>query len=102
MKRGSTQPIIITIPGIDLTSAEWLIVSISRQCKLPLELSEDRLTVSYSDNSTIIAFELTQAESLTMDGTVTLDINWMLDGQRDGVIPQTVNFSFTLLNREVE
>ena len=46
MKRGSTTPITLTIEGIDLTGAEWLIVSIKRSSQGTLELTGDRLTVT--------------------------------------------------------
>lgn len=64
MKRGSTTPITITVDGIDLTGAEWLIVSVKRAVRPTLELSGDRLSVSYSEGATTIAFQLTQAGSL--------------------------------------
>ena len=77
-KRGSTSPITITIPGIDLTSAEWIIVSVQSQSGNAKEFPLDRLTVAYVNNSkTTIAFSLTQAESLALSGTATLDVNWM-------------------------
>lgn len=101
MKRGSTTPITITISGIDLTNAEWLIVSVKRAYKPNLELSGDRLTVTYSDNATTIAFALTQAESLGSGEAIGLDVNWMLDGVREGVIPQKFTLTDTYLNREV-
>ena len=100
-KRGSTSPITITIPGIDLTSAEWVIVSIQSQRGNAQEFPLDRLTVAYANNKTTIALALTQAESLALSGTATLDVNWMLDGFRDGIIPITVNITWTLLGREV-
>lgn len=101
MKRGSTTPITITISGIDLTNAEWIIVSVKRQYKPNLELVADRLTVAYSDDTTTIAFALTQDESLSNGEEFGLDVNWMLDGVREGVIPQTFTLTDTYLNREV-
>ena len=101
-KRGSTSPITITIPGVDLTSAEWLIVSIQKAGRATaLELNADRLSVTYSQSATLIAFELSQAESLSLEGNVEIDVNWMLDGNRDGIIPMSVVFTKTLLNRVV-
>ena len=41
MKRGSTTPITLTIEGIDLTGAEWLIVSIKRSSQGTLERSSN-------------------------------------------------------------
>ena len=103
MKRGDTTPITITIEGIDLTATEWLIVSLSRGgYKQPMELSGDRLTVTYGEGATTIALQLTQAESLACGASATLDVNWMLDGQREGCYPQVISLTNTLLNREVE
>lgn len=102
MKRGSTTPITITIDGIDLTGAEWLIVSVKRAARPNLELSGDRLSVSYSEGATVIAFQLTQAESLASGGSIGLDVNWMIDGVREGCVPQGFTLTDTYLNREVE
>lgn len=101
MKRGSTTPITITIRGIDLTGAEWLIVSVKRSHKPMLELKDDRLTVTYSDNATTIAFALTQNESLANGESLGLDVNWMIDGVREGVVPRTFSITNTYLEREV-
>ena len=101
-KRGSTSPITITIPGIDLTGAEWIIVSIRKTGRATaLELDLDRLSVTYSEGASVIAFELTQAESLSLRGSAEIDVNWMLDGNRDGIIPLSVSLIDTLLDREV-
>jgi len=102
VKRGSTTPIIITIDGVDLTNAEWIIVSVKSLYKPTIELSGDRLTVTYSDNATTIAFSLTQEESLANSSSIGLDVNWVLDGVREGVVPQTFDITNTYLNREVE
>lgn len=103
MKRGSTTPITITIDGIDLTGAEWLIISVKRAgSRSLLELSGDRLSVAYADGATTIAFQLTQAESLASGSSIGLDVNWMLDGVREGCVPQGVSLTDTYLNREVE
>ena len=101
MKRGSTTPITITIPGIDLTEADWLIVSVKRAFKPNLELTADRLTVTYSDDATTIAFALTQSESLDNGASVGLDVNWALHGVREGVVPQSIHLTETYLNREM-
>lgn len=102
MKRGSTTPITITVEGIDLTGAEWLIVSVRRAGKPTLELSGDRLSTSYAEGATTIAFQLTQAESLASGSSIGLDVNWMIDGVREGCVPQGVSLTDTYLNREVE
>ena len=102
MKRGSTTPITITVEGIDLTGAEWLIVSVKRAVRPTLELSGDRLSVAYADGATTIAFQLTQAESLASGSSIGLDVNWMIDGVREGCVPQGVSLTDTYLNREVE
>ena len=102
MTRGSTTPITITIDGIDLTGAEWLIVSVKRAVRPTLELSGDRLSVAYADGATTIAFQLTQAESLASGSSIGLDVNWMIDGVREGCVPQGVSLTDTYLNREVE
>ena len=103
MKRGSTPPITVTVPGVDLTGAEWVIVSLSRAGYKPaMELTGERLTVTYGDEATVIAFQLTQAESLALGPSTDVDVNWMLDGQRRGCVPQAVSLTRTLLNREVE
>lgn len=107
MKRGSTPPITITIPNVDVTGADWIIVSISRRgYKAAIELTGDRLTVTCDDSGTspvsVIALQLTQEESLMLGAAATVDVNWLKDGQREGIIPTGVSLINTLLNREVE
>ena len=50
----------------------------------------------------MVAFALTQAESLANGESISIDVNWMLDGVREGVVPQTLRQTNTFLNREVE
>lgn len=103
MKRGVTLPITLTIEGVDLTGADWLIVTLKPQYLAKIELGADRLSVASDGTDTTIVFALTEAESVALDtGLCEVDVNWSLDGQRNGVIPTNVNISKTLLTRVVD
>ena len=102
MKQGSTYPIIITVPGIDLSGADWIILSLKARMKPILEFTSDDMQIIFSDNSTTIRVALTQEQSLSLAGTIAVDLNWELDGIRSGCIPQTITMVDTLLKRVVE
>lgn len=109
VKRGTTYPIILKIPGVDLTDAQWLIVTLKPQAlsNLPtgskmIELNREDLSVDYQEETSIIAFELTQEQSLSLDSkTAEIDVNWMKNNIRGGVIPIEITIGKTLLTREV-
>lgn len=103
MKLGTTYPIIISVPGIDLSGADWIIVSIKPRMKPAIEFSRDEMLVVYADGVTTLTLRLTQAQSLALAvGAVTVDLNWEMDGTRGGCIPVAVNITDTLLKREVD
>ena len=103
MKQGTTYPITLTFEGIDLTSAEWVIVTIKPMNRLNIEITGDALNIAYGDGATTIAFALTQQESLSLPfGTVIVDCNWMIDGVRGGAHPTKISITENYLRRAVE
>lgn len=102
MKQGTTYPITLTIPDVDLTGADWVIVSLKTAYRETMEFTGDRLGIAYADEKTTIAFALTQAESLTLGSVAEVDCNWMLDGVRGGALPASINVRATLLKRVVD
>lgn len=102
MKRGTTYPITLTIPDIDLTAADWVIVSVKSINKSVIEFTGDQLGMVYEDEKTTVIFALTQAQSLALADAVQVDCNWMLGGVRGGALPITLNITSTLLQRVVE
>lgn len=101
MKRGSTYPIELTFNGIDLTAAEWLIVSIQPKGGGTLEFAMDELSVAYEDDVSTVTVTLTQEQSLACKRSIEIDCNWQIDGQRGGAIPEKVSMTDTLLGRVV-
>ena len=102
MKRGSTWPIEIDIAGVDLTEADWVIVSINQRMQPTLELNQDEVTIEAYDGWSKITISLTQARSLELlPGFVKIDVNWSLYGIRDGAEPRILEISGTLLTRAV-
>lgn len=102
MKQGTTYPIIITVPGIDLSGADWIIVSIKPRMRPGVEFGRDQMAVVATESETTLTVALTQAESLAMpEGNVVIDVNWMMDGIRGGCVPTTINITDTLLKRVV-
>lgn len=102
MKQGTTYPITLTIPGIDLTGADWVIVSLKNPDGTIFELTGEELGIAYGDGATTIAFALTQEQSLTLTTTVQVDCNWFMDGVRGGALPTSFRVINTLLRRVVE
>ena len=102
MKQGTTYPIIISVPGIDLSGADWVIVSIKARMKPAIEFERDEMLVVYADDVTTVTVHLSQAQSLALsEGSVTVDLNWEMDGIRGGCIPESIVMTGTLLKREV-
>lgn len=102
MKQGTTYPITLTIPNINLEEAEWLIVSMKSGSKTDLEFAKDEIGIAYADDATTIVITLTQEQSLSLANTVMIDCNWSINGVRGGAIPVTINTTGTLLQRVVE
>lgn len=102
MKRGSTYPIVLSFEGIDLTAAEWLIVSVQPKGGELMEFDLTALDVACEDDVTTVTVRLSQAQSLACRLSAKIDVNWQLDGQRGGAVPETVSFIDTLLGRVVE
>ena len=101
MKRGSTYPIVLSFEGIDLTAAEWLIVSIQPKGGELMEFDLTALDVACEDDVSTVTVRLSQAQSLACRLSAKIDVNWMLNGERGGAIPETLNITETLLTREV-
>lgn len=102
MKRGTTYPITITVPGRDLRQAAWIIVTFKPPYVPAFEFSRDELSLSSDGTDTVIALQLSQQQSLSLTGGgAKLDVNWELDGMREGTILSDFIVSATLLERAV-
>ena len=103
MKRGTTYPITLTIMGVDLTDADWVIVSIKPKGMNVYEFDREHMSLSSDGTDTVIVVQMTQEQSVPM-ATIecAIDCNWMLDGVRGGANPVSVPVSPTLLTRVVE
>ena len=101
MKRGSTYPIELTFEGINLTAAEWLIVSIQPKGGGTFEFAMDELSVAYEDDVSTVTVTLTQEQSLACERSVEIDVNWQIDGVRGGAEPLKMSITDTLLGRVV-
>jgi hypothetical protein len=101
MKRGSTYPIVLSFEGIDLTAAEWLIVSIRPKGSELMEFDLATLDVACEDDVSTVTVRLSQAQSLACRLSAKIDVNWMLNGERGGAVPETVSITDTLLGRVV-
>lgn len=103
MKQGTTYPIIITVDGVDLTGAEWIILSIKPHLRPMMEFSREDMLVAHTGNSTTLTLTLTQEQSIGMGyRKAVFDLNWMMDGIRGGCLPEVLDMSDTLLKRAVE
>lgn len=102
MKQGTTVPITLTIEGVDLTGADWVIVSLKCQDKSLIEIGQDQLAISCTDGDTTVVVALTQEQSLKLTPMVAVDCNWEINGVRGGAIPAMFRVTPTLLNRVVE
>lgn len=102
MKRGTTYPITITVPGRDLTQAAWIIVTIKPPYTPQIEFSREEMSISSDGTDSVIALQLSQLQSLSLTGGgAQLDVNWEMDGIREGCIPSDFIVSKTLLTRVV-
>ena len=102
MKQGSTWPIRIDIAGVDLSQADWVIVSVKQRMQPAMELNQDQVEIEPYDGGTQITLSLSEAQSLELrPGNVKIDVNWSLYGIRDGAEPRILGVSGTLLTRAV-
>ena len=103
MKRGATEPITLIVNGWDQTQAEWVIVSLKGKKFGTMEKTGEDLTVAYDGETSSVVFTLTQKESVSIDmNQCTIDLNWSIDGVRNGCVPTTISITPTLLTRVVE
>jgi len=102
-KRGTTDPITLNLNGIDLTNAEWLIVTVKPIGLPAIEFTKDKLSLASDGTNTVIIFRLNEEQSVGLDTeSITIDCNWMIDGSRGGATPVTFTIEPTLLTRVVE
>ena len=102
MKRGSTYPITVTLEGVDLTGADWIILSVKPAHGAAFEFSREQMSVTADEAGTVIAFQLSQEQSLALrGGGAEIDCNWSMDGQRAGSNPTSFVVGKTLLERAV-
>lgn len=102
MKQGTTYPIVITVPGIDLSGTDWIILSLKPDGRHAMEFGRDRMIVAYAGGKTTLTVQLTEEESVSINpGGVGVDLNWLLDGVRGGCVPQRIRITDTLLKRVV-
>ena len=109
MKRGTTDPLKITIKNIDLSDAEWVVVSV-RPTSIStrkftggsIDFDREHMSLTSDGTDTVIIIQFTQKQSLRL-GTdaIQIDINWGFDGQRQGSKFVVVDMDDTLLDREV-
>ena len=102
MKQGTTGPITLTIEGVDLTGADWVIVSLKCQDKTVIEITGSALGISCADGDSTVVVALTQEQSLKLTPMVAVDCNWEISGVRGGAIPAMFRVTPTLLNRVVD
>ena len=103
MKRGTTYPITLTLKGIDISEAGWVIVSLKPGDKPVMEFDRDQMSLASDGTDTTIVIHLTQEQSLSLPTmSVVVDVNWMLDGIRGGCRPASFLIDKTLLGRVVD
>lgn len=98
MKAKTNPPIIIEMEGVDLTGADWIRVTLKRRSKAAVELTESQIMVAFDENVSTVTIppEVTD-ELLRKPGLMLMDVNWAIDGARDGIEPFTVMISDTAL-----
>ena len=102
VKRGTTQPITITLKGVDLRTADWVIVSIKSDSGPLIEFARNEMSLSSDGSKTIIVVQLSEMQSVSLISTmVTIDCNWMMNGIRSGAKESTIKIEPTLLTRVV-
>ena len=103
MKRGTTYPIMLELHGVDLTGAEWVIVSLKPNGLPVIEFTREKMSLSGDEEGTVIVVRLSEEQSVALDAqTVIVDCNWMMDGERGGAVLTSFNIGATLLTRVVE
>ena len=103
MKQGTTYPITLTLKGVDLRTAEWVIVSLKPGGCTALEFDRDHMSLASDGTDTTIVIHLSQAQSVGLQTTrVVVDCNWMMDGIRGGAIPADFIVDYTLLGRVID
>lgn len=105
MKRGNTYPIVIQIPGVDLTGADWVRVTLKATGLGSLEKTENDILVTYDSTGsgvTSLTTHLTEEQSVSISSQyMDVDVNWMLGGNRGGIFPLKVEVTKTLLTEVV-
>lgn len=85
MLRGTTPAYELTIPGVDLTSNNTVHITIEQWDTL-IDITNERLTMSYAQSKTTILFRLTQLETLDLiEGEADIQVKWINnEGLSDG------------------
>ena len=102
MKRGTTYPITLTVPGVNLEEADWVIVSMKSDGSTEMEFTGAQLGISWDGEKSTVVFGLTQAQSLALLPRAKIDCNWFMYGVRGGAEPAVISVTETLLKRVVE
>lgn len=106
--RGTTPTFVLHIPGVDLTHAANVYVSIigtsfGGYAKREITITTDDLNIEYSEDETTISVKLSQEDSLAFAGSIELQANWTYpDGSRCATYPAAYAFGKQLLNKVVE
>ena len=101
-KRGNTYTMLATVAGYDLTQAEWVILTVKPINRPSIEFDKAHMNLAYGDGKTTIAYKLTEEQSVSMDTTqMSIDVNWMLNGNRGGTRIKTIPIDRTLLARVI-
>ena len=101
-KRGNTYTMLATVNGYDLTQAEWVILTVKPINRPSIEFDKAHMNLAYGDGKTTIAYKLTEEQSVSMDTTqMSIDVNWMLNGNRGGTRIKTIPIDRTLLARVI-
>lgn len=97
MRKYTTPIEQLTVEGIDLSTAE-IYVTIKNDNK-KLTFTGDRLDVEFDGNDTIIRLHLTQQESGSFAvGGLLVQVNWMMDGERNATEVARLDVQGNLLN----
>lgn len=101
-KRGTTYPWTVTLEGVDLTDADWVILSIKPAGLSVIEFDREHMSLSSDGTDTVIVVQMSEAQAVSLKTqNLVVDCNWMLDGIRGGAIPASLRVSITLLTRVV-
>lgn len=85
MMQGTTPPYVLTVTGWDLTD-KTVFVTLEGKDHNQVTKTGDDLTITYSDNNSIIAFRLTQNETFALKvGEVEVQVRFIdADGIANG------------------